>query len=218
MLLTADEIQAAGSMGASYEALWKDVQQVADRVHVVTGNEQVWAWHHLLLAVANFKAQAVLSPPALPAAETSSVQRNDVLAIPIAGGSLSLDAEDPTTWPQLTDLQGLWVPRASTALSALWPSRHIIMDWRALSAALALSGVRLGWDDTPVTPDSIRPATNSWESYAWYRDAVLQAARQTGEQPVKVERTLWKVGHKAPRITWAEYAEQVERNLQGRVG
>jgi hypothetical protein len=215
MLLTADEIRAAGKIDAPYVALWEDVQRVADRVHATSGNQRAWAWHHLLLAVANFKTQATLFPPGLlPAPETISLQREDVLVVPMATGTLELRAEDAATWTQLLQLKGLREPRATTVLSALWPGRHIIMDWRALSAALALAGARLGWSSSAVDPSSTRRAKDSWESYAWYRDTVLRAASQAEERPLIVERALWRVGRKAPGMTWAKYASQVEERLQ----
>jgi hypothetical protein len=85
MLLTADEIRAAGKVHANYDALWDDVQRVADRVHTTRGDEQAWAWHHLLLAVANFKTQATLLPPSLPVSQTTPLHREDVLEI--SGGT-----------------------------------------------------------------------------------------------------------------------------------
>lgn len=215
MLLTADEIRAVGEIDAPYVALWEDVQRVANRVHATSGNERAWAWHHLLLAVANFKTQATLFPPVLlPAPETMSLQRQDVLVVPMAVGTLELSAEDPAAWAQLSQLKGLREPRATTVLSALWPGRHIVMDWRALSAALALAGARLGWDSSAVDPGSTRRAIDSWKSYAWYRETVLKAASQVGEPPVIVERALWRVGRKARGMTWTKYADQVEERLQ----
>jgi hypothetical protein len=169
----------------------------------------------LLLAVANFKTQATLFPPGLlPAPETMSLQREDVLVVSAASGTLELRAEDPLTWTQLSQMKGLREPRATTVLSALWPGRHIVMDWRALSAALALAGARLGWGSSAVDPGSTRRAIDSWESYTWYRDTVLKAASQGGERPLMVERALWRLGRKARGMTWAKYADQVEERLQ----
>jgi hypothetical protein len=148
--------------------LWADVQLIADRVHATKGEERACAWHHLLLAVANFKTQATLFPPALPDG-SASPHRQDALRVPLASGALKLRAEDPPTWPALSGMTGLREPRATTLLSALWPGRHVVMDWRAPSAAVALAGARLGWDQSLAGPDSTERAERSWESYTWYR-------------------------------------------------
>jgi hypothetical protein len=202
MLLTADEIRAAGKIEATYDTLWKDVQRVANRVHVTNGNERAWAWHHLLL-VANFKTRATLFPPVLlPAPETMSLRRKDVPLIAGAIGTLRLRAEDPATWPRLSQLKGLREPAGNpgqtTVLSVLWPGRHVIMDWRALSAALALAGARLGWGSSAAEPGSTRRAAASWGSYSWYRDTVLEAASQVGERPLLWNGSFGGLGARLP--------------------
>ena len=215
MLLTANEIQATGPIAADYEALWADVQQIADRVHTAKGEDRAWAWDHLLLAVANFKTQATLFPPTLPGLRTP-IRRKDALKVTLASGPLKLRAGDPSTWRALSsEMKGLREPRATTVLSALWPDRHVIMDWRALSAAVALAGARLGWDKSPADPDGTGPAERSWESYDWYRKTVLKAARQAQRRPVDVERALYTLGRSSPGITWAAYAAQIQEHITG---
>ena len=110
-------------------------------------------------------------------------------------------------------IRGLGIPRTTTVLSALWPAQHVIMDWRTLSAALALSGARLGWNQSLVDPTSTTRADKSWATYAWYWRTVASCADQVGKPPVDVERALWHVGRPAPGVTWAAYAELLGQDL-----
>ena len=100
----------------------------------------------MLLAVANFKAQMPIFPQRLPHPQADDdLDRSDALQVPVPGGALTLRSEDPRTWRELSDhISGLGVSRTTTALSALWPGRHVIVDWRAASAAAALIGARHG--------------------------------------------------------------------------
>jgi hypothetical protein len=107
----------------------------------------------------------------------------------------------------------LGVPRASAGLAALWPQYHVIIDWRSLSAAIALSGSRSGWETTPVDPASTRAVRASWDRYRWYREVVLDTAGEEGLRPVEVERALYKLGRNSPGVTWAYYVAKLESAL-----
>jgi hypothetical protein len=158
-------VEAAGRFAAIYETLWQDVQAAADRVHSTAGAKRYWAWHHMLLAVANFKAQMPLFPKRLPHLQADGdLDRRDALRVPVPGEPLTLRSEDPRTWRELADhISGLGVSRTTTALSALWPGRHVIIDWRAASAAAALTGARHGWSLVPVRPDRHDPLRVDWK-------------------------------------------------------
>jgi hypothetical protein len=214
-MITREEIDIVGPIDPKLAALWSDVQFLADSVHAHTGAERDLAWHHLLLAVGNYKAQAPLFVLAFPSApEHRTVQREQTLAVRIGGELLEVSAEGPSTWRELMVLiRGLGIPRTTTVLSALWPGQHVIMDWRALSASLALSGARLGWDQSLVGPASTTRAEASWTSYDWYRRAVVCCADRVGRSPVDLERALWQVGREAPGLTWEVYAELLEHDL-----
>jgi len=123
-MLTKAEVEAVKGFDPAYETLWHDVQAAADRVHLTRGTDRSWAWHHLLLAVANFKAQMPLFPARLPPVPGSAnLQRGDILEVPVPGRLLTLRAEDPGTWRELCEgMRGLAVPRTATVLSALWPA------------------------------------------------------------------------------------------------
>jgi hypothetical protein len=117
--------------------------------------------------------------PPIPAAAT--LERRDILEVPVPSGLLSLGVEDPATWRDLSEaIRGIAVARATTTLSALWPGRHVIAEWRAMSAAAALAGARDGWDQVPVKPEGTDPLRVEWDTYPWYREAVLECAVQEG--------------------------------------
>lgn len=48
------------------DRLWRDVLALADRFWESEGDLRLDSWHHLLLAVGNFKRQARVEPPTLP--------------------------------------------------------------------------------------------------------------------------------------------------------
>jgi hypothetical protein len=187
VMLTRTDVLAVRKFGLAYETLWQDVQAAADRVHLSRGADRSWAWHHLLLAVANFKAESPVFPARLPPVPAAAeLVRGDILEVPVPGGLLSLGVEDPATWRKLSErMRGIAVPRATTVLSALWPGRHVIVDWRALSAAAALAGARNGWDGAPVGPERADPLRVDWDTYYWYRKAVLDCAAQEGLLPIR---------------------------------
>lgn len=218
-LLSAAEIEAVGQFDSDFDKLWMDVQLVADRVHETEGDQRAWAWQHLLLAVANFKAWAELRLPSLPViSRFPDPQRREVLTVPVAHGVINLHAEEAATWDSLcASFYGLGVPRTTTVLSALWPDRHVIMDWRALSSAVALAGSRLGWEGLPVHPHTTDQAPMTWGSYAWYRDAVLKSAAEARVRPVELERALYRITKRARGARWAEYAALIERVVAGHV-
>jgi hypothetical protein len=145
-MLTKAEVRTVKRFDSAYEALWRGVQAAADRVHLARGADRSWAWNHLLLAVGNFKAQMPIFPGPLPPATASeNPARSETLEVPVPDGHLTLRVEDPATWRKLSKrIRGLAVPRTTTVLSALWPGRHLIADWRALSAAAALASMIQG--------------------------------------------------------------------------
>jgi hypothetical protein len=200
----------------AYETLWRDVQWAADRVHRAVGTDCRWRWHHLLLTAANFKAQMPVFPAQLPPLPVAgaSFERDDTLNVPVPSGTIMLRSEDPHTWQELSEhVRGLGVARTTTVLSALWPGRHVIADWRALSAAAALIGARKGWSGVPVEPNRTDRLDVDWKTYSWYRRAVLECAAQERLQPVCVERALYRLGVPMPGVTWIDYASRIEERL-----
>jgi hypothetical protein len=79
-------------------------------------------------------------------------------------------------------------------LSALFPGSHVIIDTRAMRAAIGISAGEL-WDVTGLNrhelPDVASPA-KYWQLYTcWYRPVVLATAGALGCEPVTVERALY---------------------------
>ena len=135
-------------------------------MHLSMGTDRSWAWQHLLLAVGNFKAHMPLFPePLPPAPDSENLKRGETLEVPVPDGHLTLRVEDSATWRELSEcIRGLAVPRTTTVLSAIWPGRHLIADWRALSAVAALVGARNGWAHTPVKPERTDQVRVDWET------------------------------------------------------
>ena len=214
-MLTGAEVRAAKGFDPAYESLWQDVQAVADRVHLSRDADRSWAWHHLLLAVGNFKAHMPLFPePLRPAPDKENLERGGTLEVPVPDGHLILRVEDSATWRELSErIRGLAVSRTTTVLSAIWPGRHLIADWRALSAAAALAGARNGWACTPVKPERTDQVRVDWETYSWYRRTALECASQENLHLLQVERVLYALGDPMPGATWTAYASQIEKRL-----
>jgi hypothetical protein len=85
-LLTAAEIRAVGPIDEAADRLWTDVLSVAARVHSSEGVERAWAWQHLLLAVANFKAPLKVYPASLPKVSAEQPRRRPTLEFPADDG------------------------------------------------------------------------------------------------------------------------------------
>jgi hypothetical protein len=214
-MLVNEEISRIGFISRKAATLWTDVQIIADTVHATQGVERCRAWHHLLLAAANFKAPVKMYAAALPGrVRPAHRPAGQVLQVPAGNGNLEISADDPMTWRALAaGISGLGIPRTTTVLAALWPRQHVIMDWRALSAALALAGSRLGWEMSRVDPLSTAPAEKTWQNYDWYRKAVIECAERLHRPPVDVERALYRLAQWTPKITWEAYADLLEEEI-----
>lgn len=207
--------------GWSDEGLWDDIALLADAFWFADGDsERRYRWHHLVLAVGNFKREGGrrirpgrLTGPALPAAAATPLAHFSV-----PGTAVILDCEDPGSWVRFTDsLPGAATATATTVLAALWPTRHFVFDWRVHAVANALR-LRAGLPTTvDLDPLSTRILVETLEAYAIVRGWLLTTSDVTGEALVSVERAMYELsraadmprGH-APR-TWEDYGENVER-------
>jgi hypothetical protein len=143
-----------------------------------------------------------------------NLERREILEVPVPGRHLTLQADDQDTWRHLSErMRGLAVPRTTAILSALWPGRHLIADWRALSAAAALIGARNGWAHAPVEPERADQVRVDWDTYSWYCQAALECASQEGLLLIELERVLYKLGDAMPGATWTAYASQIQDRL-----
>lgn len=195
----------------SWRAAWSDIEFLADRflrVEREGSAERDLAWHHLLMAVGNFKRSAGTIFPFGAQRRLGDLERLDTsreFAIPALDTTVTCD--DERTWPALTKIAGLAVPTATTLLSALWPMDHAIIDRRDIGAAISLAaGDRLranGLDDA-------RRPDIGWPLYRWFRKTVTLTASGTGRTPVAVERSLYVLDQSVRRKlskgwAWSDY-------------
>jgi len=123
--------------GGGWDGAWEDIRYLARLVFAACQQSDKTAalsrWHHLLLAVGNYKRQAgMVTPPNIaPKGFESSPAPTSQFVVP--GTEEALDRDDAESWKVLTDMtrgkvKGLGVPTATTLLSALWPEDHLILD------------------------------------------------------------------------------------------
>ena len=94
-MLTREEIDTVGPLGPKLAALWSEVQLLADSVHLRTGADRDLAWHHLLLAVGNYKAQAPLFVLAFPSTSEPTIARREQTLTVRAGDNFWKSAPKP---------------------------------------------------------------------------------------------------------------------------
>ena len=185
--LSAPQIDKANEhFAAKWIGMWSDVLWLAEKFAASQpgSTDATRAWHHLLMAVGNFKRSAGnIAPEPLPSPRRIAAPQR--LLVPGLNG-IVLDRDDPTTWRKLKAITGLGegVPTASTVLSALWPGVHVIIDRRVVAAAIGLK-----WGGT--APANSYLPHRTWTLYEKYRSVVLAAAKRTRWQPVEVERALY---------------------------
>ncbi len=168
-----DVLALAGRFRDEDKSLWDDVELLAGKF---VAGRSLADWHHLLLAVGNFKRQGgtIIREPL-------RLQPRSSTPAPHFIPEVKLDAKRAETWHRLQErVDGLGVATTTTLLAALWPWDHVIMDQRALRAAVLLTG---------SPPNG--PGEPSWPQYEWYRPAVLATAASTDCPPVEVERALF---------------------------
>jgi hypothetical protein len=182
-------------------------------------------WHHLVMAVGNFKRQGgtqICLLQAVPEGHAWLAQdrRPRSCKVQTVTGEIELIRDDPGSWELLAALKGVEVATATTLLSALWPRSHVIMDTRVLNATMGLNmaeAVEKGW----LTTDSRKTIGVSWEMYAWVRSKVLEKTDQLNAEganvePVYVERSLYILDQRVrlpQKLSWNEYAEELGRVL-----
>jgi hypothetical protein len=180
------------------------------------------AWHHLVLAVGNFKRQSGrrLRPTRLselPALHDGS--QPDELKVTLSTRDVTIGKSDELSWEQLQNsLAGAGVATTCTILAALWPGDHVVFDWRVRAAA---NGLRLAAGLEPtnsVEVDSSASPPLGLGDYQLIRSWIVDAATVLKVEPSDVERTLYRlsqlVGPATDRRTWREYAEAVVVSLR----
>lgn len=201
--------------------LWDDVLFLADQVWNASED---WtrrvSWHHLVLAVGNFKRQGGrrLRPAALHRLnEQPHTARVDDLFVPGPNGTQRISMADPESWRALSGmLAGAGVATTTTILASLWPEQHIVFDWRVHAAANAIR-IRAGLACTAeVQPSSTYSPPITFGDYEVIRGWVLADAGRLGVRPNLMERALYRLSQEAGTDAtekWQDYANRVYQLL-----
>lgn len=192
---------------------WQNITVLVSRLFDtidITGRCDAETFHHLLMAVGNYKRQAGDIHLPVDFAELAAKRRRKSLVLP--GGLGRLDRDDMASWHRLERIPGLGIPTASCLLAALWPDRHAIMDVRDRRAAIGLRVGRRSHDDQRL--DAAWVPGDEWWFYDWFRQTVKLTARAAKCEPVSVERALYVLGVRTAKQlgkkwerdgTWSEY-------------
>jgi len=211
---------AVARLGGAWndDGLWDDVEHLAASVFAKADDpdRMRWLWHHLVLAVGNFKRQRGRRLYAAPLGQRRAAHpRPPSLAVPVADGTLPLNCLRAETWVHLQHtLRGAGAATVATLLAALWPEEHVVIDWRVHAAANALRICA----DLPTTP-AVDPTNTGGvavtiDEYAVARVWIVEQGRQLGKAPNQVERALYRLSMSktVPKLnrgetrTWADYA------------
>jgi hypothetical protein len=201
--------------------LWDDIQVLAGRFwNAKDDKTRLLCWHHLVLAVGNFKRQPGrrLRPSALASLDDyRKFARSEATVIPGVKNTQRICADDSRSWQSLMDvLPGARTATTTTLLAALWPEKHVVFDRRVHWAANAL---RICSKLCPTL--GIEPRSSSWQEitlgdYVVIRDWLLATAEQLRVPPNAIERALYLLDSRVPSSegeTWSHYAERIGQQL-----
>jgi hypothetical protein len=170
---------------------WRNIRILASRLPDAHERCDPETFHHLLLAVGNFKRQA--GDIHLPVELAGYVAERQPGWLVLPGDLGRLDRDVPATWKRLEErVPGLGIPTTTCLLAALWPAHHAIMDVYDRRAAVALQIGRRSQNDRRL--DTARIPSHEWWFYDWFRQTLICTADTVGCEPVLVERALYVVG------------------------
>jgi hypothetical protein len=194
---------------------WRNIRALACRLLDAPADRSqgcdVEVFHHLMLAIGNFKRQAGDIHLAVEVADYLPARQSASLVLP---GSLGrLDRDDPASWQALADrVPGLGIPTTTCLLAALWPDRHAIMDVYDRRAVVGLQVGRRSRNDERL--DNASAPGHAWWFYGWFRTTVMLTADTADCELVQVERALFVLGsatakklaaESAGAWTWSQY-------------
>lgn len=185
---------------------WQNIRVLADRLLGTPNSEQPCdqeLFHHLMLAVGNFKRQAGDIHLAVEIADYFATRQSASLVLP--GNLGRLERDNPASWQALAGrVPGLGIPTTTCLLAALWPDHHAIMDIYDRRAAVGLQiGQRSKNDERLGTASA---PGNAWWFYSWFRGTVTLTAHTAGCEVVQVERALFVLGSAVEKELAAESA------------
>lgn len=207
----AERIRALGDSWSD-GGLWDDILWLALQAWAASGGEQRrMRWHHLVMAVGNFKRQGGrrLRPARIsPATDLTFDARLDQFQLP---DGLVISRDHESTWQELeTSLSGAAAPTTTTLLASLWPDSHHIFDWRVLAAVAGL-GIAAGGDSDLglASPDGRYQLKPTLARYAKVRALLINLADEAGLPVRTVERGLYRLTQNVQGrgTTWADYGK-----------
>ncbi len=218
-LQIASEVVDAWTLRWDWDDISKDMLWLGRHFWVTlvhSPDEAPIVWHHLVLAVGNFKRQTPIRGIRIGGSDIKATPQPSFTA---PGLDLTVSKEDSESWKSLEDaVRGIGVPTTSTLLSALWPDFHVVIDRFAFRSAVALrasiGGISRQGRKGEVRPEDTKPLGDevTWLDYDDYRRWVVCTAAAIGRSPVMVERLLYLLRvDDLPGRTWAHYGEDLRR-------
>lgn len=203
----------AGALARTWEdgGLWEDTLWLSQRFWGAnSADEEAIAWHHLVLAVGNFKRQngRRLHPGRLyEFPQAAAVGRDRFSLLP----DLEVERDGKESWERLESaLPGAGLATTTTLLAALWPEHHFVFDWRVQAAADAL---RINAGLKPSHPTQLemagkkRPVPNMGD-YALVRSWLGSIDCKL----VVSERALYRLSQRVKAVkgrSWPDYSSAV---------
>jgi hypothetical protein len=171
-------------------------------------------WHHLVMAVGNFKRQPGrrLKPSRLSHIDQPARSPEKILRLP---SGLVVTRDDESSWIRLSAvLPGAGVATTTTLLAALWPDDHLIFDWRVHAAANALR-INAGLRPSKSIEVGLSGAKQQQVDFADY--ATVRGWLRNLDFPlVTSERALYRLSQKVrstPSRNWADYSRVIAATL-----
>ena len=220
MLLFGVPAERIRALGDSWSdgGLWDDIAWLALLMWAAADDdERRMRWHHLVMAVGNFKRQGGrrLRPARIsPARNGVLAAGQDQLSIP---DGILVARDDDASWGRLKrSLPGAAVATTTSLLAALWPDSHHILDWRVLAAVAGLDAVAGGEGNLRLAaPGSREQLEPTLERYSRVRALLVELAGQACLPVQTVERALYLMsrGVQGKGKTWAEYGQALTEVL-----
>jgi hypothetical protein len=200
-----------------YQQLWDDVRRL---VHRLSTDQNVdLAWHHVVMAVGNFKRQTPIEY-FLPSLQ-GELQEVSTACVTVYFDErpIELDATTFKAWrKELTDVTGIGVPTATTILAALWPKEHAIFDRRVARSMTALQSPeqREAWKYSARADRTQKIPERDWPNYDVYLKAARATANALNVELQQLERALFMIDQEFKldsSRSWDQLGEDMKARL-----